>query len=245
MGKTTVPSSINKTFLIHGISYGLGKALATLVPNDDDLIYGISRSTPQLPRQIEWIQTDLAYPVQACKKIKDVIGDKALDVFIYNVGVWEQDAFTHDYDFSSISALEIQTIINTNITSCILSIQSILENLKKSDHAKVILIGSTWGLDNHNGKEIVFSATKFALRGISHALRELIRKDRIGVTVLNLGYLASDFDLHTTTESVLKETDESLIPMSDVVAAVQFVLNTSRASCVKEIIMPAMQDTNI
>ena len=66
-----MPSSINKTFLIHGISYGLGKALATLVPNDDDLIYGISRSTPQLPRQIEWIQTDLAYPLSKhARKLK-------------------------------------------------------------------------------------------------------------------------------------------------------------------------------
>lgn len=170
---------------------------------------------------------------------------KRIDVFIYNVGIWEHSAFTEDHDFSSISASEIQTIINTNITSCIQSIQSVLENLKKSNNAKVILRGSTWGLDHHNGKEIVFSATKFALRGIAHALREITRKDRVGISVLNLGYLETEFEINTATEPVLQNSVERLIPISDVISAVKFIISTSRATCVKEITMPAMQDTNI
>ena len=237
--------SINKTFLIYGVSQGLGKAIATFAADSNDLIYGISRSEPQLSRNIQWIKADLAQPVEACADIKKVIENDQLDVFIYNVGIWEHSAFTEDYDFSSISASEIQTMINTNITSCILSIQSVLDNLKKSKNAKVILIGSTWGLDNHNGQELIFSATKFALRGIAHSLREITRKDSIGVTVLNLGYLATDDDVNASLEDNFDGTDQSLIPLSDVISAIKFVISTSQATCVKEILMPAMQDKNI
>ncbi|MFE8306037.1 SDR family NAD(P)-dependent oxidoreductase, partial [Acinetobacter baumannii] len=131
------------------------------------------------------------------------------------------------------------------IQSCILAIQSLLENLRLSANAKIILIGSTWGLDNHSGKEVVFSATKFALRGIVHALRETLRKDQIGISVLNLGYLATEFDISTPIDEVILQSDAQLIPLQDVVLAIQFILSTSKASCVKEIDMPAMADLNL
>lgn len=245
MTMVTDVESPNKTFLIYGVSQGLGKAIAEKIIISNDKIYGVSRSEPQLSREIEWIKADLAHPLKASIAVKSVIQDKPLDVLIYNVGIWEHSAFTDAYNFSSISASETQTIIDTNITSCILSIQYFLDNLQKSKNAKVILIGSTWGLDHHNGQEVIFSATKFALRGIAHSLREITRKDSIGVTVLNLGYLATEYDVDTPLKDILESSNQSLIPLLDVVAAINFVISTSRATCVKEIIMPAMQDRNI
>lgn len=120
-----------------------------------------------------------------------------------------------------------------------------IENLKLSDNAKGILIGSTWGVDNHNGKELVFSATKYALRGIAQSLREILRNDLIGVSVLNLGYLATEYEADVPTATVLAETNYALIPLSDVILAIKFILSTSNASCVKEILMPGMKDENI
>ena len=120
-----------------------------------------------------------------------------------------------------------------------------IENLKLSDNAKVILIGSTWGVDNHNGKELVFSATKYALRGIAQSLREILRNDLIGVSVLNLGYLATEYEADVPTATVLADTNHTLIPLSDVILAIKFIISTSSASCVKEILMPAIKDENI
>jgi len=126
-----------------------------------------------------------------------------------------------------------------------LAIQNCIENLKKSTNAKIILIGSTWGLDNHNGKEIAFSATKFALRGIVHSLRENMREYGIGVSIVNLGYLATDFDYEDGIEKIIQKSNGELIPLQDVVEAVRFIVSTSNASCVKEINMPAMKDINL
>lgn len=235
----------NKTFLIYGVSKGLGKAIVQAVPKPTDTIYGVSRSQPQQIPNLNWICADLSKPEQAVSHVKGTIGQQKLDVLIYNVGIWEQQAFSDNYNFEDVSAAEINQIINTNISTCILSIQSLIENLKLSNNAKIILIGSTWGVDNHNGKELVFSATKFALRGIAHSLREILREHLIGVSVLNLGYLASEYEIDQPTQDVLEQTKYSLIPLADVIQAIHFIISTTKASCVKEILMPAMFDTTV
>lgn len=237
--------NLNKTFLIYGVSKGLGKAIVQAVPKPTDTIYGVSRTQPKEMPKLNWIRADLSKSEQAVSDIKTTIGQQKIDVLIYNVGIWEQQAFSDNYNFEDVSAAEINQIINTNITTCILSIQSLIENLKLSDNAKIILIGSTWAVDNHNGKELVFSATKFALRGIAQSLREILREHLIGVSVLNLGYLASEYEIDKPTKDVLEQTEYSLIPLADVIQAIHFIISTSKASCVKEILMPAMLDTNV
>lgn len=237
-----------KNFLIYGISRGLGRAITLSIPQIEDKVYGVSRSLPDYlvdKEYVKWIGADLSTPVEAVSKVKEVVGSDKIDYLIYNVGIWEHNAFEENYSFDRNSEKEIQQMIQVNITSSILAIQAFISNLKKSDNAKIILIGSTWGLDNHQGKEVVFSASKFALRGIVHALRESLRTSQIGISVINLGYLASEYSIETPIEEVLESTGRSLIPMQDVISAIKFVLSTSNATCVKEINMPAMQDTNV
>lgn len=170
-----------KTYLIFGVSKGLGKAIAQQLPNREDTVFGISRSKPSYLEEqgnMRWIAADLATPSSANRILMDEIQDQRVDYFIYNVGIWEDLAFSPDYDFQNVSESEIITIVNTNITSCLLTVQSIIANLKQASNAKVIFIGSTWGLDNHKGKEVVFSASKFALRGIDHHKEPLFHLSR-------------------------------------------------------------------
>lgn len=238
-------NSLSKTFLIYGVSKGLGKAIAKLIPDSIDTVYGVSRSAPEGIDNLNWISTDLSYPEDAVHTVKKVVGEDKIDILIYNVGIWENNAFTASYNFKEVSSIELNKIINTNISTCIQSLQSLIDNLKLSDNAKVILIGSTWGVDNHNGKELIFSATKYALRGVAQSLREILREDLIGVSVLNLGYLATEYEIDVPTELILAETNHSLIPLSDVIQAIKFIISTTNATCVKEILMPAMKDRNV
>lgn len=230
------------------MSKGLGKYITINLPNDIDTVFGISRTRPDYfseKTNLKWIKTDLSNPEKSSETIKTNIKNSPIDYLIYNVGIWEKEAFSDNYNFEEDSLSEIANIINTNITSCIANIQSVLNNLKLSSNAKIILIGSTWGLDNHNGKEVTFSASKFALRGIVHSLRESLRSFKIGVSIINLGYLASDFDNNEDLETVIEKSDGNLIPLQDVISSLRFIISTSNASCVKEINMPAMNDTNL
>ncbi|ULT25375.1 hypothetical protein KUH03_42475 [Sphingobacterium sp. E70] len=78
-----------------------------------------------------------------------------------------------------------------------------------------------------------------------HALREQLRPDQIAVSILNLGYLATAPDEENNLETTTQETNGDLIPLSDVIQALRFISSTSKASCVKEIHMPAMNDRNV
>ncbi|MDM1351115.1 SDR family oxidoreductase [Myroides marinus] len=239
----------SKSYLIFGVSKGLGKAITEHLPSKQDTVYGVSRSKPDyldniLPNK-HWVSADLSNPVKATTELKQQIGNQKIDYLIYNVGIWEHNAFSEDYNFNDNTQEEILNMINTNISSCILNIQAFIDNLKLSDNAKIILIGSTWGLDNHNGKEVTFSATKFALRGIIHSLRENLREDSIGVSILNLGYLATEYGCDEPIETIIEQSNGELIPLQDVLQAIRFITSTSKASCVKEINMPAMKDSNM
>ncbi|ALU27017.1 SDR family oxidoreductase [Myroides odoratimimus] len=238
-----------KTYLIFGVSKGLGKAITQYIPNEQDIVYGISRTKPDYldkhDQNKHWIAGDLSHPSQATNDLKQAIGNQKIDYLIYNVGIWEHNAFSDTYSFHDNTQEEIINMINTNISSCILMIQAFIENLKLSENAKIILIGSTWGLDNHNGKEVAFSATKFALRGVIHSLRENLREDNIGVSILNLGYLATEYGCEETVKSIIEKSNGELIPLQDVLQAIRFIISTSNATCVKEINMPAMKDLNM
>lgn len=237
-----------KHFLILGASKGLGDAFAKGVPEKGDRVWIVSRSRPRsldLHDAIhrEWIEADLSLSA-SCDSIANALQGATIDVLIYNVGIWESRGFQKDYDFEKDDPEEIASIIQTNVTSTITCIQKLLPNLKKSANAKIILIGSTAGLENTNNTQVSFVASKFGLRGISHSLREHVRKYQIGVTCINPGEIAAQIPYEEGMEKAVDTYQGSRIPVQDIVSLVKCVVSLSKVSCVKEIDIPAMLDTN-
>ncbi|WP_054027722.1 SDR family NAD(P)-dependent oxidoreductase [Bacillus sp. FJAT-28004] len=238
-----------KNFIIFGASKGLGEAFVKGLPEMGDNVWMVSRSCPDSLKLNDgvhryWIEADLALS-DASERIASTLGDVAVDVFIYNVGIWESKGFMDDYDFEKDDPNEIAKIINVNVTSAITCIQKLLPNLKKSDNAKIFLIGSTAGLENNDYTQISFVASKFGLRGISNALREHVKKYGIGVTCINPGEIATQIPYEDGIEKVLSAYNGTQIPLQDIVSLVKCVMNLSRASCVKEINIPAMLDMSV
>src|SRR5690606_25717321 len=110
-----------------------------------------------------------------------------------------------------------------NLSSAILSVQALLPNLRLSDNPKIILIGSTSGLDNVQDREVAYVASKFGLRGAAHALRESLRAERIAVTCINPGYIATEVPYEAGVEAALRQT--TAIPMQDIVALVRCLMS--------------------
>ncbi|MEX9294872.1 SDR family NAD(P)-dependent oxidoreductase [Providencia alcalifaciens] len=212
---------MSKTYLIYGVSKGLGKALVEGIPTNEELVYGVSRSKPPFEQSnFTWLPADLN-DSQSANIIKDKVKEQPINTLIYNVGIWENLAFSDDYQFETTDDLELLNIIQTNISACLLNLKMLLPNLRSAENSKIILIGSTWGLDNHNGKEVAFSATKYALRGIVQSLRETLREDKIGISIINLGYLATEYPLSVPVAEVIEKSHGQLIPLQDVVNAVR------------------------
>ncbi len=233
--------------LITGGSRGLGAALAAGLPVEGDTVYVVSRSRPQPDRQDGvariWIEADLALS-GASRRVSEVLGDARLDVLICNAGIWEAGAFGDAYDFEKGSEEEIRSILAVNLTSAITFARAVIPNLRRSDRGKIILIGSTSGLENTRSPEVAYSASKFGLRGVAHALREVLRKERIAVTCINPGEVAAEIPYERGAEEAISAYGGARIPVQDLVAIVRCLMSLSGAICVKEIDAPALMDRN-
>lgn len=230
-------------FMIIGASRGLGAALAVGVPDDGDSAWLVSRTRPdsleiQDGVEREWIKADLSDPASA-QTIAQAVHGKTLDVVIYNAGVWERNAFQERYDFTQTPLDEMAHILNVNLLSAITCMQALVPNLRQSHNPKALLIGSISGLENNGGREVTYDASKFGLRGVAHALRETWRKDRIAVTILNPGSI----DTSRPYTVVADDPASDGIPLRDLVNLTRCVVSLSRHTCIKEVDIPAMQDT--
>lgn len=119
-----------------------------------------------------------------------------------------------------------------------------MPNLRQAKNGKVILIGSTAGLDHTNNAQVSFVASKFGLRGITNALREHLREDKISVTCINPRELTAEVPFEEGAEKAIHLYEGTRIPLQDIVSIVQCVINLSPVFCVKEINIPSITDLN-
>lgn len=240
---------MSKNYIIFGASQGLGDAFVKGLPTKGDTVWVVSRTRPSsldLDDGVnrKWLTIDLSSQ-QHIPALKEALQGVAIDVCIYNVGVWEKHGFEDDYTFDKDEVGDIANLININVTSTIKYIQALLPNLRQAENGKIILIGSTAGLDHSNNAQVSFVTSKFGLRGITNALREHVRKDKIAVTCINPGELAAEVPFEERAEKAIKLYEGTRIPVQDIVAIVQCVINLSPVSCVKEINIPAITDMNV
>jgi len=232
--------------LVIGASRGLGRALVDGLSADGHSVIGVSRQRPfdldsASGANMQWIAADMASAAQAVAHIADE-APAALDAVIYNLGVWEEKAFSDDYAFLDDVDEAIAEMVNINITATILLLKRLVPRLLGSSKPQLILTGSTSGLRQSGRPEVTFSASKFALNGIADALRESFREQKLAVTTLQLGYLNTDDALSVPVGDAAARGGGELIPVHDVVAVVRTLLSLSHASFVRELVMPAIRD---
>jgi len=231
--------------IIFGASRGLGAAFNLALPARGDQVWLVSRSRPDLDYDDgvvrHWIEADLS-TADAAAKTAAALGANPLDVAIYNAGIWESSAFSSAYSFDQVPDEETQNILTVNLISAITCLKAVLPNLRKAKAAKIILIGSTSGLDNIGQPEVAYTASKFGLRGVAHALREVVRKDGIAVTCLNPGNIGT-ITVKDGAISATPHERRDMIPPQDLIEIVKCVARLSSSSCVKEIDVMAMTDS--
>ncbi|MEN8617840.1 SDR family NAD(P)-dependent oxidoreductase [Shewanella baltica] len=232
--------------MVVGAGRGLGRAFIEGLCTAGDTVIGVSRSQPSdlnLPAyvEVEWINVDMSSPLEAVRLIEQQTPAQ-LDVLIYNLGVWEPSAFTDEYSFLGDEDQSIVDMVNINITGTIILLKRLIPKLLNSAKPQLILTGSTSGLRQSGRPEVTFSASKFALTGISDALREGFREEGLAVTCLQLGYLNTEDTLATSIDEAAQRGDGTLVPVHDVVNLVRTLLSLSDASYVRELVLPAIRD---
>jgi NAD(P)-dependent dehydrogenase (short-subunit alcohol dehydrogenase family) len=226
------PSDRTKV-LVLGASRGLGRSLFTAFSADGCAVTGVARSfdgdwAEQAGRLVTADLTQEA----ALRSVVVDMDQSDYDCVVYVAGIWEQRGFER------ATEREIRDIVATNITAPLIIGQRLLAQRTPPPRRRhYFLVGSTSGLDNSGSSSCAYVASKFALRGLAHSLRELGREARLHVTCLSPGSIRND---HRG-----QPPDPARIPPSDIYRLIRCIMALDEPTLVKELVVPAIADTDV
>lgn len=186
----------NKNALITGAGKGIGKAVAIALAKEGVNIVLIARTQADIDEVAQEIST---YGVKTLALTADVADinsvnlaiEKAIasfqtiDILINNAGI---AAFGK---FLELEPSEWERIIQVNLMGVYYVTRAILPNMIERQTGDIINISSTAGL-NGNALTSAYSASKFALLGLTDSLMQEMRKHNIRVTALTPSTVATD-----------------------------------------------------
>jgi short-subunit dehydrogenase len=92
--------------------------------------------------------------------------------------------------FEEVSEADFEWLFNINLWGVVRMTRAFLPTLRQSDDARIVNISSLFGLISPPG-QTAYSASKFAVRGFSNALRFELEGSSVAVTVVHPGGVAT------------------------------------------------------
>jgi len=195
-----------KVVLITGASSGIGKACADYLYESDYRVYGTSRSGAELA-EVDFDSLE-SYPLLKA----DVNDQSSVDLLIDTLLSRESkiDVLLNNAGISSVGAMEdfsmdeIRTQMETNFFGAIRMIQAVLPGMRDQGSGLIInmsSIGGVMGLPF----QAFYSASKFALEGVSESLRMELHEFGIKVVVIQPG----NYDTPITENRTLIDKSQS------------------------------------
>lgn len=223
-------SQLNRTVLVSGASSGIGRAVCENLLQQGHKVIGLSRTGAQfnvVPEQYSHWAMDLSaldtLPA-ALQKLQSRHPD--LDSVVFCAGMGR---FASLEEFSTV---QIQQLIDLNLTSQILMARTLLPGLKHKAHGDMVFIGSEAALKGSR-KGTVYCATKFALRGFTQALREECGKSRVRVSLINPGLVDTAFFEHLDFKP--GSAPNQALTAGDVAQSVGYILRARPGIVIDEI----------
>lgn len=207
----------NKKALITGGSRGLGKATAIAFAKEGIDVAITGRNEEALKATVAELKKfgvnaiyasfDVSNYEEVQKNIASLIDSLgAIDILVNNAGIAA---------FGTLNDMEVaqwSQIIQTNVMGMYYVTKEVLPHLIAKNKGDIINVSSTAGL-NGNASTSAYSASKFAVIGMSQSLMKEVRKNNIRVCTLTPSTIASDMSIELGIAS--KDSEDSVLQPED------------------------------
>ncbi|MBF01768.1 MAG: 3-ketoacyl-ACP reductase [Flavobacterium sp.] len=224
-----------KKAIITGGSRGLGKATAIAFAKEGIDVAITGRNEKRLQETVEELQqfgVKASYAVfdvgnydevkNGIKRIIATIG--AVDILVNNAGM---AAFG---SFNDMEVKQWEEIIQTNVLGMYYVTKEVLPFLIEKNEGDIINVSSTAGL-NGSPNTSAYSASKFAVIGLSESLMKEVRKNNIRVCTLTPSTIVSDMSIDLGIAS--NDTPDSVLQPEDFAALIVAGLKLPRRAMLK------------
>ncbi|MBE8727096.1 3-ketoacyl-ACP reductase [Flavobacterium hungaricum] len=206
----------NKNALITGAGKGIGKAVAIALAKEGVNLILVSRTQSDIDQLAQEASNlgvkalALAADVADITSINSAV-EKALAAF-KNIDILINSAGIASFGkFLELEPEAFERIIQVNLMGTYYTTRAVIPNMIERQTGDIINISSTAGL-NGNALTSAYSASKFAVLGLTDSLMQEMRKHNIRVTALTPSTVATDMakDLNLTDgnpEKVMQSED--------------------------------------
>ncbi|MFY9780462.1 MAG: SDR family oxidoreductase, partial [Candidatus Baltobacteraceae bacterium] len=174
-----------RTWLITGVSRGLGRALAEAALRHGERVLGTTRHPEDHDELraagVETLQLDLTDPAGATRAIDEAWQAAGrIDVLVNNAGFGVLGAV------EEVDEADVRQGFEANVFGTLAVIRAALPHFRKQRGGYIVNVSSIGGIDGHAGWGIS-NAAKFAIEGLSEALAEELRPFGVRVTIVEPG----------------------------------------------------------
>ncbi|MSP78818.1 MAG: SDR family oxidoreductase [Dehalococcoidia bacterium] len=197
MKEGTIQSLKGKVVVVTGASRGIGRATALYFAKEGAKVVGAARSTDQLETLVQeicknggeatWVGIDITKPEDSQRMVKEALDRYgAIDVLVNNAGVgWVAPVTEHPLE-------QWHRVIDTDLNGVFYAIKAVLPSMIERKAGHIINISSV------NGKRAganwgAYVPTKFALTGLGDMVQLEVKEQRIKVTTVYVGGVATGF----------------------------------------------------
>lgn len=194
----------NKNALITGAGKGIGKAVALALAAEGTNIILLARTKADLEKTAVEVESfgvkafivtaDISDIKSVNEAVEKALAEfKTIDILINNAGIGKFGKFM------DLTPEEFEQIIKVNLMGVYYATRAVLPGMIEQQSGDIVNISSTAGLKGAAATS-AYSASKFAVIGLTESLMQEVRKHNIRVTALTPSTVATDMakDLNLT-----------------------------------------------
>ena len=236
-------SLVGKTAIVTGASSGIGLATARAFAALGARVAVGARRAERLPEGDAFVRLPLDVLDRAsCESfVEQAVAELGgLDILFNNAGL----ALGRD-SFANSSEEDEQLVIQTNVLSVMRLTRLCLPHIRDNGH--LVFIGSVAGRVAYpNGATYI--ASKFAVRGLSYALREDLLGRPIRITTVDAGAVESEFSVvrFRGDEAKAKSVYEGIDPLTpeDIADIIAFTVTRPPHVNIDEVVVKALAQSS-